>query len=599
MLQYPTNIYPDGNTFDPAARDKTNAITFTFNGNFFTGCLYKVYNYDTGEEVEVPNSVIGYQDHHVLYYNGDTVSTLTPPDPEDIKYPFSTLPAGDYVVQLQLFQYDAAGTYPLYDMFVLRGVLQQNYLTTDYGVVIEDKISNIFEWYGTPDGEGYRYPSYMWTLPAGGMAIQIGQERREIIAYSPSTGIAGLSAPFTSNIPAGTKYQIYSNYKVSPPYYFKCRTTPVVTASISVDDDPELHFVVSGTYSQAQDSLINYYSVELYWGATNTSNTVWHKIDETEKIYSQHILTEFWDDWQTVDNSRAIFYKAVVTIVTVDGMTVTAQGVVDCSANYATVPETTTTLVLEDLNRADVDWEANWAKQSVDIRPSGTTNFPSGTQFFCYRENLKTGEIYHVNNMYDPTIPNKGKFRYYVVPRSSTGQMYVKGVSHADITLDLIGYTISRLELMPENYQWGTRPRYKIMESWKFCGDVQNTTVTQNTDRAIHVGYNTYPTLTLTNTNYMTGTLTAMLGYVDCITSYGTKKYEDNIELVRAWREFITRPSIYMLKSQKGDVWIVNITDNISTTYDETIKQLPTTITFNWAECYSVNDIIVLGEHQH
>jgi hypothetical protein len=171
-------------------------------------------------------------------------------------------------------------------------------------------------------------------------------------------------------------------------------------------------------------------------------------------------------------------------------------------------------------------------------------------------------------------------------------------VSHADITLDLIGYTITQLELMPENYQYGTRLRYKVGDSWKFSGDVQSTTVTQNTDRSLHVGYNTYPSLTLTTTNYMSGTLTAMLGFVDCVTSYGTKKYEDNIETVRAWREFITRPAIYMLKSQKGDVWIVNITDGITTTYDESIKEIPTTISFSWAECCSVDDIIIIGYHQ-
>lgn len=604
MLQYSTNIYPDGATFDSAVSDEANAISFTFNGDICSGCLYKIYNYDTGEEITLTTPVIGDQFHSPIAYNGDIVSTQ---NMNPVKYPFSTLSAGNYVMQLQLFQYEATGNprEPLYDMFVLRGVLQENYLTTDGYVTIEDKISNIYEWYGAPDQWGYRYPSEIWGVLAGGMVIQIGSQRKKLLSYNPTTGVAYIDSAFTANIPAGTKYQIYSNYKVSPPYYFKCRTTPTATADITVETYPQLHFNVTGTYSQTQNSLINYYSVALYWGTNNTSETTWYKIDETEKIYSQQISAEFWDDfilrypWATIEDSYRIYYKAVVTIVTVDGMTVTAEDTISCSASEAEVPATTTTLYLNDLNRADVDWEANWAKQSVRISWSpNLSGFPEGTQVQCYRENLKTGEIRMVNNMYDPTVPTKGKFRYHIVPRSTEGQTYRKGVSHADITLDLIGYTITQLELMPENYQYGTRLRYKVGDSWKFAGDVQNTTITQNTDRSLHVGYNTYPSLTLTTTNYMSGTLTAMLGFVDCVTSYGTKKYEDNIETIRAWREFITRPAIYMLKSQKGDVWIVNITDGITTAYNESIKEIPTTISFSWAECCSVDDIIILGYHQ-
>lgn len=595
MLQYPTNVYPDGATFDSAVDDDNNKISFIFNGDICSGCLYKIYNYDTGEEINITTPVIGYQDHRPIAYNNDTVSSGT-----DV---FGSLSAGNYVMQLQLFQYDATGTNPLYDMFVLRGVTQENYLTTDGYIKIEDNISNIYEW-STPDQDGYRYPSQIWGELAGGMIIQIGSQRKRLLSYNSETGVAYLDSAFSANIPAGTKYQIYANYKVSPPYYFQCRTTPTVSLDIQVNNNPALHFHVTGTYSQTQNSLINYYSIALYWGTNNTSSTTWYKIDETDKIYSQQIECDFWEDfllrypWATVEDSYRIFYKAVVTIVTVNGMTVEAEDIIGGSAVQTEVPTITTTLVLQDLNRADVSWEAPWAKQSIDIRFARSGDYPEGTRYHCYRENLKTGEVVVIDNMYDPTVPTKGKFRYHVVPRDSDGCAYINGVSHADITLDLIGYTITELKLADEIYQWGTRPRYKVGDSWKFCGEVQSTTVTQNTDRSLHVGYYTYPTLTLTNTNYMTGSITAMLGYVDCVTIYGTKKYEDNIELVRAWRDFITRPSIYMLKSQKGDVWIVNITDTPTTTYDESIKELPTTISFSWAECINIKDIIVLGEHQ-
>ena len=150
MLQYPTNVYPDGSTFDSSVSDANSKISFTFNGDFCSGCLYKMYNYDTGEQIALTTPVIGYQDHHAIGYNGDTISTSG--------NPFSTLSAGNYAMQLQLFQYDASGTNPLYDMFVLRGITQENYLTTDEYIVIEDKRSNIYEWDTTPNAT-VRHPS--------------------------------------------------------------------------------------------------------------------------------------------------------------------------------------------------------------------------------------------------------------------------------------------------------------------------------------------------------------------------------------------------------------------------------------------------------
>ena len=604
MLQSPTNIYPDGSTFDPSVQDENDRISFIFNGDFFTGALYKVYNYDTGEEITIPNNVIGYQDHHAFYYNGDTVSTFSPPDPHDLKFPFSTLSAGNYVMQIQLFQYNASGAAPLYDMFILRGIVQKNYLTTDDHIDIEDNISNIYEWDDNAY-DGKRRPSLIWSVVAGSMVIRIGSEQREIIYYDPVTGSVGLSSPFSANIAAGTKYQIYSNYVVSQQYYFKCRSTPTATLTLAIlNDDPTLHHRVTGTYSQAQNSLINYYSIALYYSTSDSSNSVWTKVDETGRIYSQQIKYDFWDDFVLRHaTTYGFYYKAVATIVTNDGMTITQESnVVDCRGIQGVdAPTSTTSLIVEDLDRADVNWESKWSKQTIRIVPTYSGDFPQsyGTvRTFCYREDLQTGETRMVNELWDVTVPTKGKFRYYIIPKNSDGRPILKAISYADINVNMKGYTITELKLMDNEYQWGSRVRYKVGDSWKFVGDVQNSTITQNVDRAIHVGYGTYPIQTMTNTNYMSGTVSAMLGYVDCKTSYGTKDYEDNVNLVRAWRDFITRPSIFMLKSQKGDVWIVNTTDNPTVTYDETIKELPTTISFNWVECCSVDDIIILAEHQ-
>jgi hypothetical protein len=80
-----------------------------------------------------------------------------------------------------------------------------------------------------------------------------------------------------------------------------------------------------------------------------------------------------------------------------------------------------------------------------------------------------------------------------------------------------------------------------------------------------------------------------MIGNINCTT----KEYTDDIAVVKAWRKFITQPKPFLLKTQKGDVLVVNITDNPQTEYQENYYKIPTRFTFSWAEICSVNDINV------
>lgn len=620
MLQYPTNVYPDGATFDALLQNDDNKVEFTFNGDFFTGALYKVYNYDTGELVKT--GAVGNGDQTANGYNGS-----------DIKYqdvfgyegnnPLTN--GNNYVVQFQLFQYTSDGQAPLYDMFALRGNVQDDYdSSTDY-VVVKDMIPNIYEW--AYDNQA-RYPSH---LPygteriAGGMLIVINGEKREIVAYNPTNGhlMIDQNTPFTNPIPAGTKYQIYSNYIVTQPYYFQCRSTPSVNLNLSMTDngapgDHALGFEVGGTYNQSEGSLINYYKLKLQWSWDSTNPNLWKTIDETEKIYSQNIDYSFFDDfvlrYKAIINNEVvdvpademgdIYYRAVAEIVTVDGVVIVANSNTITDIKSST-PVTTPSLTLSvrDSDIPDVDYpksvdeeiqvKLHNLKQSIYITGGGRL-YPENTKFTYYRENLNTGELKLLEGVCDVTVPTKGNFRYYEIPRkynSATGNTdrFYKGICHADIVVDMNGVSITELILRDDIYQWGTRPRYKVGEQWKFVGEIQDTTITQNTDRFSHVGYGTYPRITATKTCYLSGSISAMNGYVDCTT----KKYKDDIDLVRAWRMFITKNTMYMLKTQKGDVLVVGVIDNPSTTYNDSIKSIPTTFAFNWIELCDIDDIKV------
>lgn len=85
----------------------------------------------------------------------------------------------------------------------------------------------------------------------------------------------------------------------------------------------------------------------------------------------------------------------------------------------------------------------------------------------------------------------------------------------------------------------------------------------------------------------MTGTLSGYVGYFSCCDH----EYHDEISVVKAWREFISAPHPFLLKSQKGDVWVVNIVENPTVEYQEDYYKIPTRFTFSWAECANINDV--------
>ena len=79
-----------------------------------------------------------------------------------------------------------------------------------------------------------------------------------------------------------------------------------------------------------------------------------------------------------------------------------------------------------------------------------------------------------------------------------------------------------------------------------------------------------------------------MLGDIEC----GTDDFIDDIQRVNAWRKFITEYNTYILRSEKGDIWHISISDNPTTNYDEE-NELYTTISFSYTQVSDINDIYV------
>ena len=583
MLQYPINVRPENiaiPTTNSGVYDTT--CSFTFQGDYLSYVLYRVFDCATGSVV-YDSAGIGSISGTPIAYNGDT-------------YTVGSLSANNfltsghnYVVQFCLIQRTQNGQDNLYDMPCIGGTISAT--TGSSSSFVLEKDLPIYEWSSTH--EPIRDAN---NVVAVGMVMKIGNEIRFIDSYNPSTGVINLHSPFSSTVTAGTRYKIYSNYLITPQYYFMCRNLPTITSSIEFDSLGLGHKIkCSATYVQQDNSMIKYYVATLY--AAPYGTTKWYELAKTPKIYSQNIEHTFldatlgvapWGDSVVGGSIEDINYKVVFDIVTQENETYSSSAIMRLqSKDESFTPVYSSITFTPNKNTGCVD---------IDAVSSGTT----GLYPIITRVNLENGEkekFNIANGTHDYSVSANAKYEYIVVyVDSETGQPYVHydengrntyaGIYDIE-TSSFDGYTITALEPidLAGNH---LKNVYQAHDTWHFICDIEDTTMTHNYDKHLQVGYGRYPAMTSTETNYLTGTLTTAIGQINCPTN----EFVDTLTLVKAWREFISQPCPFLLKSPKGDIWIVNITD-ASTTYKEDTPQKFTTLSFSWAECDSIDNSII------
>lgn len=608
MIQLPINFYPDGNTFDPSVHSELNdnRIRFIFKGDVLLTYHWKIYDYDTEELVTEDyrtNGSVGSL-KPVAYNNTTILINNVFADRDD--FPVDT--QHRYIIQM-LFTQGTSDSNLIFDHFVLRGELVDDYDSTT-SLMVENKINLIYEW--NIDENNIRRPVIIHQdtdALVGGIVIKIGNEQRNVVSYNYNTGEMVLDSPLTGTYETGEPYQLYANYKITQQYLFT--TAPIASfENLTAEwagaegNTNMLGVNFKADYNLTEYNSLKYYTVSL---AKQVGEDIideprhYVKIYETEKIYSNEIRATFIDDYDIdsayfpqPNNADTRRYLFTLTGVLQNGMTI-------YSTLESVAPERTTLNLLTDVrieqgnignihNAVRITWRDNTEGIMGCVR---IYRYDMNADDVIHNRVLLTSAYASDEEFIDITISTHGTYRYVLVPFyrgvPSIGTSYTPIVTEEVVT-DMYGYTITELKGVGFNYNG--KPVYHIGESWNLRAEIEDSTITQNTDRLLHVGYGKYSSVTHTAANYMSSTFEGLIVQPDCESD---KKWRDDIALVKAWREFITKDCIYLLRSQKGDVWVVNIVESPTTTYEEKDKNLPTSINFSWAECTSIDDIMVVS----
>ena len=202
-----------------------------------------------------------------------------------------------------------------------------------------------------------------------------------------------------------------------------------------------------------------------------------------------------------------------------------------------------------------------------------------------FRQNVNDGEYVFIgtatgNSFFDVTVGNQQSYIYYIC--YANYEAYIT----PEVSTDWIGWSIYSLKTAGDCYN---KKLYSINETWHFIAGINNNDIISNIGLTVHTGTGVKPKTTRTVTNYESGEFTANHLTLACPED----EIVDTIDSVKSWTKFITGKNDFMLKSDKGDVWIVNISDNPSRSYDESSVYDLTTIKYNWVEVEDINDVII------
>ena len=381
----------------------------------------------------------------------------------------------------------------------------------------------------------------------GGAYLKIGNNMSLIESYSKRTGKATLADNLTGCNVTGTEYEIITNYIECEPFTFYCRSEPSVTITA---ERTYKGLEVSGVYSQAEGVAMQYYKFKL------VKNGV--VIDESDKKFT---------------------YTFEHTFPVIDGDIYTVICEVATQENY--IKEFEITVDLTEYNSEIItNVKCDPSLERIKITWNSTEN----RSYHVFREdrigNIKYIGYYASNVCYDYGAGNNQEYRYIVV--SCKDGVTAKGVSAYTSVNDSRCF-IAELD---DNGSTYGRKKYIIGDKWTFAVDCDEGSITTANAPNIYDTTDNKPKVCYDSKDYESGTFTAALAQI--IGANITDKYSN----ILRWNKFIGSHKEFLLKSGKGDCWIVSITSDLTRSYGSGNLRVTQT-SYSWAETSDINRAVI------
>lgn len=203
-------------------------------------------------------------------------------------------------------------------------------------------------------------------------------------------------------------------------------------------------------------------------------------------------------------------------------------------------------------------------------------------------EPLAQGVDAHGDGYRDYMIGREHFYRYMILPTNTSGDPMGGAGFTETVQPNYKGWLITALQTTDT---FCDRTIYTHGETWNLNIELSDTDVTHNTNRAYFMGGGRFPKQYRTLQRYVNGSLSSVLGAMDC----ETRTFAGDIRKLDAWRQFIFDNQLFLLRSSKGDCWLVTIDANPTESYPTQLwgKTIPVTVKIDYTEVCDSSKAIV------
>lgn len=211
------------------------------------------------------------------------------------------------------------------------------------------------------------------------------------------------------------------------------------------------------------------------------------------------------------------------------------------------------------------------------------------TGISIYRQDNNAAVLKHIADLpvgtqsfRDYSVASQNTYKYYVY--ASTESSYaLSSIETENITPLFWNYTLMCCSKDDNGV-------YHVENEYRFALDVSTGAVSNNNKPTLLDNFTRYPLRQPINTNYRSGTLTALIG------RSSNNKYVDSVDLMQELYALSTSTLTKFLKTRKGEIMLVETSAPISQQVGDKYAVQPSKISLPWAEVGTMQNVSIISE---
>ncbi|MBQ8195290.1 MAG: hypothetical protein IJZ47_07965 [Oscillospiraceae bacterium] len=387
-----------------------------------------------------------------------------------------------------------------------------------------------------------------------------------ILDYNSRTGLLTLGGGFSRVFDVGTELVVRTCFIDSRYFPIMAKKTPYFKdmSVLPVEMCGEnIRFYSNGMTSK---SLIKYYWLDIYEDDV--------LIETTQRIFMAKL------DYYYRKARPGKSYHAVFHVVTQDGMTNQEDAPWFPSATVSTATNVSSVFMINPQSVSIPDMYAEYDSERHAVRFEWVGSLDYGFKVLRKdADGIKLVGHFHGETFYDYTCAANTTYTYYIIPyiKGSDGKCTFYAEQELELTTPRFReWSVYGLRKQPFTalakddtriwypYQDGLY-EYEVEDYWCAAFDLEpHTAFTQNLNRTLYTGDHPKPVAVVGSNNYDSFSLSFSLGKVECPRR---RIVLGTISDIKAWKEFLAKGNLVILKDPDGNMWAGALTAN---TYDKT-----------------------------